>query len=93
MMVGYSFGSSGNLAPLRLAQAWAMERLISFDCASGDLRWAIIALALRSFTAVWAFGQKQLLQSVRNVAGRVGLGACLAADMNPADSMVAAGGS
>jgi hypothetical protein len=53
-------------------QTWALERLISLNCASGDMRWAIIALALRSFTAVLVFGQRQLVLLVRNVAGRLG---------------------
>jgi hypothetical protein len=47
----------GGFPPLCRAQAWALERLIGFHCASGDIRWAMLALALRSFTAIWAFAQ------------------------------------
>jgi hypothetical protein len=77
----------------RAFQTWALERLIFLNCASGDMRWAIIALALRSFTAVWVFGQRQFVLLVRNVAGRLGQRARFAADMTDADTMVAAGGS
>src|SRR3982074_1724676 len=69
----------------------ALQRLISFNCAGGDVRWAIIALALRSFAVLWVFGQRQFVLLVRNVAGRVWAGACFAADITDADSMVAAG--
>jgi hypothetical protein len=77
----------------RAFQTWALQRLISFNCAGGDVRWAIIALALRSFTVLWVFGQRQFVLLVRNVAGRAGQGACFAADITDADSMVAAGSS
>jgi hypothetical protein len=49
----------GNFQPLCRAQAWALERLVCFHCASGDVRWAMVALALRSFTAALAFAQRQ----------------------------------
>jgi hypothetical protein len=93
----HDFGIRGNFGPLwrpqTLAfQAWALERLISFNCAFGDVRWAIMLLALRSLIAGWAFGQRQFVQLVRNVAGRAGQGA-FAAEIADADSMVAAGGS
>jgi hypothetical protein len=74
-------------------QTWALQRLISFNCAGGDVRWAIIALALRSFAVLWVFGQRKFVLLVRSVAGRVGQGACFAADITDADSMVAAGSS
>jgi hypothetical protein len=103
MMILCGLGIRGNFGPLwraqtwvfqlRAVQTWALDRLISFNCASGDVRWAIMLLALRSFTAVWVFGQRQFVLSVRNAAGRVGHGARFGADITDADSMVAAGGS
>jgi hypothetical protein len=54
MMILDEFG------PFWRARIWALERLISLNCASGDLRWAIVALALRSFDAVCMFGQRHL---------------------------------
>jgi hypothetical protein len=60
-------------------QAWALERLISFNGASGDIRLAILLLAVRLSTAMWAFGQRRFL--------RVGPG------RQDADSTVAAAGS
>jgi hypothetical protein len=90
MMILCNFGS---FRPFWRAQAWALEHLISVHCASGDLRWAIAALALRSFAAFEAFAQKQLVSLARNVMGRAWQGARFAADMTAADRMVAAGGS
>src|ERR1700716_3201537 len=84
MTILYDFGTRGNFEPLWRAQTWAfqtwafqtwaLQRLISFNCAGGDVRWAIIALALHSFTVLWVFGQRQFVLLVRNVAGRVGQG-------------------
>ena len=93
MMILYDVGIHGNFGLLWRAQIWALERLISVNCAGGDVRWAIIALASRSFSAAWVFGQRQFVLLARNVAGRVGQGACFAADITDADSTVAAGGS
>jgi len=89
MMILCNFGS---FRPLGRAQAWAVEHLISVHCASGDFRWAIAALALRSLAALEAFAQKQLVSLARNVMGRAWQGARFAAVMADADSMVAAGG-
>ena len=89
MMILYGFG---DFRPFCRVQAWAVEHLISVHCASGDFRWAIAALAWRSFAALEAFAQKQLVSLARNVMGRAWQGARFAADMTDADSMVAAGG-
>jgi hypothetical protein len=90
MMILCNFGS---FRPLWRVQAWAVERLISVHCGSGDFRWAIAALALRWFVGLEAFAQKQLVRLARNVMGRAWQGARFAAEMTDADSMVAAGGS
>jgi hypothetical protein len=37
----------GCLPPICRAHVWAMERLIEVDGASGDIRWAMLSLALR----------------------------------------------
>lgn len=71
----YDFGIRGNLGPLRRVQTrafqtWALERLIFFSCPSGDIRWVITLFALRSFTAVWAFGRRRLLLLARAGRGR-----------------------
>ena len=88
MMILCEFGS---FQPIRRVQGWALERLISMSCVSGDVRWALVAMALRSFTAMWAFGQRHLVLLVRNVASRAGKEACFTAEVADADSMVAAG--
>ena len=90
MMILYELGS---FRPLWRARVWAVEQLISIHCASGDFRWAIAALALRSFAALEVFAQRQLVSLARTVMGRAWQGARFAADTADADSMVAAGGS
>jgi hypothetical protein len=90
MMILYGFGG---FRPFWRVQAWAVEHLISVHGPSGDLRWAVAALALRSLARLEAFAQKQLVALARNVMGRAWQGARFAADMTDADSMVAAGGS
>ncbi|SIO19678.1 hypothetical protein [Bradyrhizobium sp. Ash2021] len=74
------------------AQTFVLEHLIAFHFASGDLRWVMIALALRSFSAMWAFGHERLLTMVLNAARRIGQKARFAAEIAHADTMVAAGG-
>jgi hypothetical protein len=73
----------------RQAQIWAVERLMYVNCASGDIRLAPLALAVRAFSALFAFAQHQLGCWIRKLAGRLALAARLPAD---ADTMVAAGG-
>jgi hypothetical protein len=92
MMNLSAFGFRGSRGPLARAQSLALEHLISFHCASADIRWALVALALRSFNAVWALAQEQFVLLARNVMGRAWQGARFAAEMTDADTMVAAGG-
>ena len=72
----------GNYQPLWRIQTWALERLIALHVGSGDLRWAVIALALRSLGAVWALGRTQILLMRRDANTPAG---------QPADTTVAAG--
>ncbi|HEX9586554.1 MAG TPA: hypothetical protein VGA15_02245 [Bradyrhizobium sp.] len=90
MMILYGFGG---FRPFWRAQVWAVEHLISVNCASGDFRWAIAALVLRWFGVLEAFAQKQLASLARTVMGRAWQGARFAAHMTDADTMVATGGS
>ena len=89
MMILYGFGA---FRPFWRVQAWAVEHLVSAHCTSGDVRWAIAALALRWFAALQAFAQKQLVALACNVMGRAWHGARFVADITDADNMVAAGG-
>jgi hypothetical protein len=82
----------GGFRPFCRAQAWAVVHLISLNNTSGDVRWAIAALALRSLNALEAFAQKQLASLARTVMARAWQGARFAAGMADADTMVAAGG-
>jgi hypothetical protein len=52
MMAFYNSGY--RLQRLWRVQAWALERLMSFSGASGDIRLALMLLALRLSTALWA---------------------------------------
>jgi hypothetical protein len=56
----------GNYQPLWRLQTWALERLIAFHVGSGDLRWALIALALRSFGTAWSLGRSRIGQLAGN---------------------------
>jgi hypothetical protein len=50
---------------LPLVNADLVEQLVSIHCVTSDLRWAMVELAWRSFTAMYAFTQGQLVQWVR----------------------------
>jgi len=75
--------NDGSLQPFWRAQGWAMERLI-YVHVSGDLRWAMLALALGSLRSVWDLGREQFVRSFRGGASRA---------PQHADTMVAAGRS
>jgi hypothetical protein len=77
MMILFGLGMSESFALLWSGQIWgfriwALQRLISIDCASGDVRWALLALVLRWFVAMERFGQARSIGSGRNVADRLG---------------------
>ena len=74
---------NGTLQPFWRAQGWALEQMISIDCVVGDLRWAMVALVLRSLRSVWVLGRDQFVLLVGHAARR---------PVQDADSMVAAGG-
>jgi hypothetical protein len=106
MMILQAFGARESFGPLWRAYAqihaqvharvhaqvhsFVLARLISFN--SGDLRWAIAAMALGLLGAAGAFAERQFAQWARRVLRRAWQGACFAAEMSDADTMVAAGG-
>ena len=57
MTIFSEFGFRGSRLPLANAQGFALEQLVSIHCATFDLRWAMVELAWRSFTAMCAFAQ------------------------------------
>ena len=71
----------GRFRPFWHAQTWAMERLI-YVHVSGDLRWAVMSLALGSLRSVWVLGREQFVLLFRSTASRAA---------KHADTMVAAG--
>jgi len=89
MTIFSEFGFRGSHGPLENAQGFALEQLVSIQCVTSDLRWAMAELAWRSFTAMWVLAQGQLaLLACRIRHGR----RCLARRLDAADTMVAAGG-
>ena len=76
--------NSGAFSALQTFQVWAFERLITLNLASGDLRFAVIALlagALAAAGNAW----------FENIATRALQGAQFAHRMTAADTMVATG--
>ena len=69
MTIFSEFGPLGSREPLVNAQGFALEQLVSIQCVTTDLRWAMVELAWRSFTAMWAFAQGRLVSWVRKARG------------------------
>jgi hypothetical protein len=89
MTIFSEFGFHGRSHPLLTAQSFALEHLVLIHSTTADLRWAMVELLLRSFTAMCVFAQGQLaLLACRIRRGR----RCLARGIDAADTMVAAGG-
>jgi hypothetical protein len=68
MTIFSEFGSRPSrrpLANLLNAEAFALEQLVSIHSTTSDLRWAMVELAWRSFTAMFAFAQGQLVSRAR----------------------------
>jgi hypothetical protein len=65
MTIFREFGLRGSREPLVNAQGFALEQLVSIQCVTSDLRWAMIELAWRSFTAMFAFAQGRLVSWAR----------------------------
>jgi hypothetical protein len=66
-------------APFCRIQAFLMARLNPFNCgADGDLRAAMLVLALHVLNAAGSFAQRQLARWARGVLRRAWQGACFA---------------
>ena len=70
MTIFSEFGFRRSRLPLTNAQtlnakAFALEQLVSIHCTTLDLRWAMVELAWRSFTAMCAFAQGRLVSWAR----------------------------
>jgi len=65
MTIFSEFGSPGSRRRLVNTQAFALEQLVSIHCVTTDLRWAMVELAWRSFTAMCAFAQGRLVSWAR----------------------------
>jgi hypothetical protein len=78
MMIPSDYGS---FQPFWRAQGWAAERLIHVHV-TGDLRWALLSLALVSLRSIGAVGRQRFILLFQGAASRA---------TNHADTMVAAG--
>ena len=68
MTIFSEFGSRRSRLPLANlvnVEAFALEQLVSIHCVTTDLRWAMVELAWRSFTAMFAFAQGQVASWAR----------------------------
>jgi hypothetical protein len=74
-------GELGNYQPLWRLQTWMLERLISAQLGSADLRWGMIALALNLLAAAWTFARRRFVSPGQARAS---------CPQEPADTMVAA---
>ena len=89
MTIFSKFGFRRSRQPILNVQYFALEHLVSIHATTSDLRWAMLQLVLRSFTAMWVLAQGQLaLLACRIRHGR----RCLVRGLDAADTMVAAGG-
>ena len=77
-------------SPLWRLQTWVIERLVSVLSPSGDLRWAVAALAVAVLATLEALIHRQLVALARHTMRRALRGARIAASAKTADSMVAA---
>ena len=89
MTIFSEFGFRRSRHPLLNAQSFALEHLILIQSTTSDLRWAMLELVLRSFTAMCVLAQGQVVL----LACRIRHGKrCLERRLDAADTMVAAGG-
>jgi hypothetical protein len=65
MTIFSELGLRKGLGPLANARGFALEQLISIHSVNADLRWAMVDLAWRSFTALCALAQRQLVAWLR----------------------------
>ena len=65
MTIFSEFGPLGSRAPLVNARGFALEQLVSIHSVNTDLRWAMVELAWRSFTAMCALAHGQLIARAR----------------------------
>ena len=90
MAIFSQFGFRASRLPLVSAQTFALEHLICIHSVTTDLRWAMVELALRSLTAMYAHAQGHLIWVARRILRRGRK--CCAHGVTAADTMVAAGG-
>lgn len=76
----------------RRIQAFVLEHLIAFHCASADPRWTLLALVARALTSASELARRRLAALIRAAPRRAARLARLAPVIAAADTTVAAGG-
>ena len=61
MTIFSEFAPHRSRLPLLNAQTFAFEQLVCIHSVTTDLRWAMVELAWRSFTAMCAFAQERFV--------------------------------
>ena len=77
---------------LRRAGSAAYEQFIIVSAGSADLRWALVALVVRSLTMIAANSGALLVSFAKTAARRFGVPVGFARHDAPADTTLAAGG-
>jgi hypothetical protein len=65
MTIFSEFGPDRRRLPILNAQTFVFEQLVCIQSGTTDLRWAMVELAWRSFTAICAFAQGRLVAWAR----------------------------
>ena len=65
MTIFSEFGNLGSSKTLVNARGFALEQLVSIHSVNTDLRWAMVELAWRSFTAMCVLAHSQIVAWVR----------------------------
>ena len=55
----------------RQAQSFALEQMLTVYSTSGDLRWALIALMVRSVAAAWSFARARVVKRISEAVRRL----------------------
>jgi hypothetical protein len=70
MIILYDFNAHSRLGPLWRPRAWLLERMVTLDLVSGDLRWAMLDLVVQALSSLSAHGRQRLATIVRNATHR-----------------------
>jgi hypothetical protein len=70
MIILYGFDVHSRLGPLWRPRAWLLERMVTLDLVSGDLRWAMLDLVVQALSSLSAHGREWLAAIAHNATRR-----------------------